>query len=657
MESVYFSTRHIQINHQGKEPNNLAGESFAMGFEPGPNSSSKYGNLYLAFEYNLDDKRININKIIKGCGRAFYESGPDVSLEKRFRLCLRALNELITQSKGAYNIAILATVGDDILFANTGKVMMLFLRNHLITNISSDKPERLFSQIGEGKIHHKDRIIMASSVIARYSSKQLADVASKLNLEDLKLRLAGELKLNTELSYSLIAIEASKSTDTSQPVATTDIQSSSKVKAMLGGSLATIHTALKKGQSAAKRTAYKSATTTKTKIMPAIADNSRRGWTRFWAKYINPKPKKAIIVVIITTIIITGVIWAIVTTISSNNGGSSQLAKALSQVASAESAINSGNKDSAQGHIDSAKQILSQINTTDRQKLNDLARTKASEQGYDALGLKIRQLEDKLEVVERIPTSSGFSIVQANLSSLVWSVNTLYGLDASGGSIIEINPLFGVPFTKATNADLIGSKSADSINDIGLVLLGKTGLWQFTPADGLIQLKASALPSAVSVVSYINNIYLLSPDDNQIIRYSKSGTTLGSKTNLLKSLSPGELKAGSSMIVEGNIFIAQGNSIRLFERGQERNYKLTNLPKSFGEISTLYYNASAGYFLALNKGNNRVALLSAEADSASYVRSYALDNNASIYSFTLEPKNSQLFINTDYKVITYKIEK
>ncbi len=657
MESVYFSTRHIQINHQGKEPNNLVGESFAMGFEPGPNSSSKYGNLYLTFEYNLDDKRINIDKIIKGCGRAFYESGPDVSLEKRFRLCLRALNELISQSKGSYNIAIIATVGDDILFANTGKLMMLLIRNHTATDISSDKPERLFSQISEGKIHNKDRIIMASSVIARSSSKQLTDVASKLKLEDLKLKLADELQLNAELSYSLIAIEASKSTDTSVPANTTETQSSSKVKAILGSSLATIHTALKKGQSAARHTAHKSATATKSKIMPAIADNSRKGWTKFWTKYINPKPKKAIIVVIITIIIITGVIWAGVTTISSNNSESSLLAKASSQVDSAESDINSGNKDSAQDHINNAKQILSQINTTARQKLNDLARTKPSQQGYDALGLKIQHLEDKLEVVERIPTSSGFSISQASLSSLVWSANKLYGLDASGGSIIEVNPLFGLPSTKATNADLIGSKSADSMNDIGLVLLGKTGLWQFTPADGLIQLKTPALPNAVRVVSYINNIYLLSPEDNQIIRYFKSGTTLSSKTNLLKSLSPDELKGGNSMVVEGNIFISKGNTILLFEQGQERNYKVTNLPKGFGDIGTLYYNASAGYFLALNKGNNRVALLSTEADSASYVRSYALDNNASIYSFTLEPKNSQLFINTDYKIITYKIVK
>ncbi len=657
MESVYFSTRHIQINHQGKEPNNLVGESFAMGFEPGPNSSSKYGNLYLAFEYNLDDKRLNIDKIIRGCGRAFYESGADVSLEKRFRLCLRALNELIAQSKGSYNIAIIATVGDDILFANTGKVMMLFLRNHSATDISSDKPERLFSQIGEGKIHNKDRIIMASSVIARSSNKQLADVSGKLKLEDLKLKLADELKLNIELSYSLIAIEASKSTDINQPVNITETQSSPKIKTIFSGSLATIHTVLKKGQSAAKHTAYKSANTTKTKIMPAIANHSRKGWTKFWTKYINPKPKKAIIVVIITTIIITGVIWAGMAAISSNNSGSSQLAKAYNYVASAESDIKRGSKDSAQGYIDKAKQILSQISSTDRQKLNDLARTKPSEQGYDTLGLKIRQLEDKLEIVERIPTNSGFNIIQANLSSLVWSANNLYGLDASEGSIIEINPLFGVPSIKATNADLIGSKSTDSINDIGLVLLGKTGLWQFTPANGLIQLKTPALPKAVSVVSYINNIYLLSPEDNQIIRYLHSGTTLSSKTNLLKSLAPGELKAGSSMVIEGNIFIAQGNTIRLFEQGRERNYKVTNLPQSFGDISTLYYNASAGYFLALNKGSNRVALLSAEADSASYVRSYALDNNASIYSFTLEPKNSQLFINTDYKIITYKIAK
>lgn len=276
---------------------------------------------------------------------------------------------------------------------------------------------------------------------------------------------------------------------------------------------------------------------------------------------------------------------------------------------------------------------------------------------YATALLKAQSISDELTSTVRLTESASITIPQAKLSALVWTSNALYGINPIDGSILEINPLLGTPINRGSNPDLIDSGSAQALNGGGLVAIGKTGLWQYTPASGLQQLKASNLPQSVDVASYLNNIYLLSPGENQVVRYAKSGTNLGSRTNLLKNLSAGSLSSSTALTVSGNVFIAQSKEIKLFENGSERSYKLNNIPEDFGEFAKMYHNPDQGYFLVLNKARTRIALLTTESDSASFVRQYALGGDAPIQAFTVEPASSQLMLSSGNKIITNKIEK
>lgn len=657
MESIELYTRHVQLNHQPKRPNNRVAESFAIGFEPGGSHTSDFGNLYLLFEYPPNDKRINFDKVVEGCGKAFFESGPQTDLESRFKLCLRNLNEIINRSSGRCNIGLVAVANGSMLFSSVGDITMLHARKQSATSLTSGEKNDLFKEIGQGKIHLKDKIILVSKAIsANYTQKELARIASSQSMRKAEEQLIASFQSDKDIPYSALIIEA-----VDQPVEIKDIPAEKSSKppistAKFNSLMKEISQSIKEGGKKAKNSIGKTASKTKSDFVPKAGSKIKQSWTNVWSKYINPNPKKAIIAVIITALIITSVILG-TSLFSGSSSSTKNLDTASTLLNSAESSLSKNNQASAQESLDKANEYLAKISPKEQEKLNELAQNKKIKESFTTLKQKSVEIGDKITGTTRISLNNSFTIPQSNLNSLVWANNTLYGLDSSKGSILEINPLLGQPIERANNADLKGAKTASSLADAGLAIIGSNNIWQYLPDSGLQQLKVPSKPEAVDIASYLNNIYLLSPSDNQVYRYAKSGTTLSSKAGLLKNLSDGEISKATSLEVKANIFVSNGKEILLFEQGAERSYKINNLPSNFGDIKSLYYNADSGYFLILNSKSNRLALLLADTDSATFSKLYALPGDENISSFTIEPKNSQILINSGNKIISYKIEK
>jgi hypothetical protein len=650
-----ISSQHIQYNYLPKKMNRSIGESFVIGFEPSEEMASSFGSLYLSFEYNPNDKRVNLESIVQGLGKAFYESGIQTSFERRFRMCLRALNELITESKGEYNIGIIATHNGRVLFANAGKMLMLLFRKSVATSLGLKIPERLFGQVGEGSIRSGDTLLMASSAISKsLDKKQLASFSSQQKINNSKESILQALDLAEDICYSFILIRVN-GTDPEEELTPPNVATISKDK--LSSAFFGLANGLKSGRNYAKKSINKTAASTRHQVVPAISGKVKKGWTAIWTKYINPNPKQAFIVVSITIITLCLLGLGASSMLKTADSSGKVLEDAIVVISSAEAELAKNNRGSAKSTSNKAKELLDSISDTDRSKIDSRASVDKNQPSFSLVALRLESLIDKIDSITRIPTDNGFPIPQRQLSSITWASSALTGIDPSVGSVVEINPLLGDPAVRASERDLIGSSAADSMGGVGIIMLGKSSLWQYAFADGLQQLKSDSLPNSVDVASYLGNLYLLSPEENQVIRYTKSGTKLAAKTSLLKNLPSGSLNNASSFIVNGNIFITQGDRIRLFEQGSERDFKINNLPEGFGELNSIYYNQEAGYFLVLGSSRDKIALLSADSDSASFVRSYALSGNLPINSFTMGPNSSQLFINTDNKILTYKIEK
>lgn len=662
MKQIY--TRHIQHNYQPKHPGRNSSETFALGFEPPEELGSEYGDLYICFESHPDDKRLNPDNIIQGCGKAFYESGLETEFEKRFKLCLRALNELIVEAKTSCNISLVAVQHGNLIFSNVGSGLMRLVRYGSSTNLASDKRHERFSEIGQGKLSAGDKIILASQAItSSFTPKEISKTLTDYPLEDIESLIVAKLEVPKDLAVSFVVVGSESLSTETHEQQTTD----SKTKPILSDKAAsfgklsqyinTLRSSIQQKSKKASSKVQESAKSASSKIGPSVSSRTKHGWTSIWAKYINPNPKQAIIVVVITILIVVAVIWGGSALINGGNIATQQFEQAISLIESSQTNLNKGNKTAAQEGINKANSILKSISTSDQEEINQLANQKKLKLDFAAALKQSQMIEDSISNTTRLSLDSGFAIPQAKLSSLIWSDGVLYGIDPADGSIIEINPLLGAPLNKGSNADLIDSSAAQSLNGGGLVAIGKTGVWQYTAPGGLAQLKASNLPQGVDVASYLNNIYILSPSENQVIRYSKSGTNLSNRTGLLKNLSSGSLSSATSLTVSGNVFIAQNKEIKLFEQGSERSYKISNMPEGFGEFNKLFHNPEQGYFLISNKAGTRLALLTTESDSAKFVKQYAVTNDSPIQAFTVEPANSQLILSSGNKIITNKIEK
>lgn len=655
MDELNTKVEHLQINHKPSRVDNKLSTSFTMGFTPPSQVLKKFGNLYLYFEADPGSDTIKTSTIINACGRAYYQNTQG-SIEARLKMALRALNEVIKAHKGRYSMGVIAIYNGTALFSNTEGVEILLARGSN-TNIISSISGKGFQEINEGGLNQDDRIVMLGSMLSKSLGHKALDGLITLNSRDIDPMLKKTLKIPEAVPYSLLVIDyktigtkeaktidTTENADISGPIHKESLPS--RITKPLKGAVRSI-----------TKNVSKSAKYTKNKFVPAFLSRTKQSWTDFWTKYVNPNPKQAIIVVIITTIIITTIILISVGSINSSSDPRKQLDNASMLIKSASESVASNNQGSAREYLNKSKEILNKIPWQSRQSLDKQASENKALKSYSSVNKDIQDLQDKLDNITRVNSSNSFDIPSKKLNALIYTADHLYGIDPGSGSIIDINPLFGPPIKRAENADLKNSYSTADLSSSGFVALGNMNLWQFTPDGGLIQLKSTGLPQSTAVATYLNNIYLLSPADNQVVRYTKTGSNLSGRTSLLRNNTPGELNGTKSLAVFGNIFVAKNNGIILYEQGEERSFKINNLPSNFGGIQYLYYNQAGNYFLVLNSDSKRLGLLELDSEAAYFKRSFALTNDAIISSFTMDPKTSQIFVNSESKIISFKLEK
>uniref|UniRef100_A0A7C4LZB9 PPM-type phosphatase domain-containing protein n=1 Tax=candidate division CPR3 bacterium TaxID=2268181 RepID=A0A7C4LZB9_UNCC3 len=91
-------------------------------------------------------------------------------------------------------------------------------------------------------------------------------------------------------------------------------------------------------------------------------------------------------------------------------------------------------------------------------------------------------------------------------------------------------------------------------------------------------------PKARSVSSYLNNIYLLVPDDGQIYKYSSLIGSYSNKNNYILNPSGLDLKNSVDMAIDGSIYVLMndGNVLK-FLAGEKIDYTFTGIPSNANE--------------------------------------------------------------------------
>ncbi len=200
------------------------------------------------------------------------------------------------------------------------------------------------------------------------------------------------------------------------------------------------------------------------------------------------------------------------------------------------------------------------------------------------------------------------------------------------------------------STEVILSGTAMEDHDI-LVFLTKSGrIIEYN--NGQVKFASTAdqaWRSGIDIESYGKNIYLLSPDKNQIYKYSRLRSKYSSGTEYNGDA---DLKNAISMTIDGNIYVLKkgGTIIKIYKSKQEP-FKIEDLAVSIEDATQIFTSPQLDNLYLLDPKNKRVVILDKSKSGIS--RYYGqvvfnkLDNIKQIY---VENNEKKLYILTDKEI-------
>lgn len=179
--------------------------------------------------------------------------------------------------------------------------------------------------------------------------------------------------------------------------------------------------------------------------------------------------------------------------------------------------------------------------------------------------------------------------------------------------------------------------------DLVFILFDNKEVYSFSPATKKLTSNAISLPSGsgpYSLGTYLTYLYLLDPATNQIYRYPRAEGGFGEKTAWIKGSA--DLAGATELAVSDSIYVATGQKIRKFFRGQEQPF---NQESPFSPLATTKIRTQSEFtgIYVLDRTNGRVVKLSLEGVILSQYYSPDLKNTSDL---AIDEKSGRAYVAT-----------
>ena len=160
-----------------------------------------------------------------------------------------------------------------------------------------------------------------------------------------------------------------------------------------------------------------------------------------------------------------------------------------------------------------------------------------------------------------------------------------------------------------------------------------------------IQLPENSKVSAIA--TYLTYIYLADSENNQIYRYPRAEGGFGEKTGWLKENF--DLKNISDMAIDGNIYLASGNSLLKFSRGkkEEFNPEASSIPINFNKVFT---DNGMEHIYVLDSLNGRIIKFNRDGK---IITQYGNESIKNAGSFFVDEKSGRAYFATANGELVY----
>jgi len=325
--------------------------------------------------------------------------------------------------------------------------------------------------------------------------------------------------------------------------------------------------------------------------------------------------------------------------------------EAVLQEQNAENALIYKDKKQAQENLNNAIALLKQLEGT-KYKQKEIA----------VLLGKINDIRDRaygILQLSNLTTLTNFSEAaqEVDAKTLLKFGDSFYAFDSKGNRILEFNQLKGAQ-AAAVSVSLDGEFKDAAFDQKGnLVIYTATpGVFEYSTKAKTIAKKdisgGAAWGQGEKLANYKEFIYLLSPAQNQIFRYSKTQSGYTKASNYITK-NVDLSKAAAISIPDFVYVLGKDGSILKFAKGTSQKFEITNLPTPFNEPTAIYALPDGNIYVADPK-NKRIVMLD---KTGSYQQQFSHDELEALEGFWVDEKTKKLYFLANNKLQSASMEE
>jgi hypothetical protein len=274
-----------------------------------------------------------------------------------------------------------------------------------------------------------------------------------------------------------------------------------------------------------------------------------------------------------------------------------QYNQAEAKYSEAQAALGAGQRAEAIEDLKAAENLAVQAKATSYQKTN-----------AEALLSKIAETKNQALGIVKNTATMYHDFGKGPLDAVYQDGTTIFALKNSDGSVYSLDTKTKTQATVITGAGIPSAIKFSTYVPARKVIVAYTvdkNLYELnlTTKKAIKQTVSGGVADGVSLASYgTSNIYLLSPTNNQIYKYVKSGASYGAKTNYLTTTGAADVTGGVALAIDSSVYVTSaGGTIQKFTSGKQDAYAVKGYPVSYTGISGIFASADVkGQYLFNN---------------------------------------------------------
>lgn len=676
--------------------------SFASAFiyEPHP-SQRELGELYAVVEILSSAKNPSAvaDLIIESFGKAFYsnkeedEEVTESDSAARFDSAVKATNSALAHYTGhddaswigKASIVIAVAAGNELHVTHTGSTEAYLLRRGHLARIDSPDQEhkhqthKPFTSIASGQLEPGDRLVLSTPALLRVISKdELKDLLTERSANAAANKIA-ELIENENGAERVAAVIAEATTAdliAGQPLPHDPPEV--MVGPRGGGWKGTITLVkekavpiLKKAHKHAKPLAGKAIAATgqswhytKTTIAPKARHHGLKAVAWLRSKLRNPKEAKVVIALGVVAIILIGVLIGKAIQAGGHGGQVKLYDQALTISRQGQQLWLEGNKDQAKVKLESAQKILNDLAASKPGKKLDQTLAKRSHEDFDpasvsGLSKMIQDILDQIAGLTRISPkdlADLSSIKDSNPSFMELLGNQLVvvgGNDSPKISLVntsdgKLNPL-------SADTSKVGKVVDTAPTSGGIYLLtAEPAVWFFKTSDSSLTKQAGGWQAGKAIATFGDNAYILSSNNQQILRYAKSGSGFGSPSNYLTGAQGTNLAGAADITVDGSVLCAGSNKLLRFFTGT-LSETASGLPEAYKDLKQVISTADGEVIVFRDGKTGQLGTADYDGSKLTFSKQYVLTSGTDIKSISASSDGVTGFALYQGKIVRFSL--